>query len=482
MFLRKIFIYIFLVIGYGSLGIYSNTTCRNNKLSRKCQLSSKFVYPSRAILDGAKQTIFIGKNIFLTGKINTSGLLVNDLESQQYRFKDLSSGFTFNYPAESRKNAGYLLLSKPDTSNQTPNVEIWDLNKQKLLHKYNFTYDEIKKAFPNQKINKKKFRLKSPNLLSDGSILISSAGGKPNSIIKFDMCGKYLAHNSSYKFHHSLEVDRNGYIYSPIYLSRNIPDGFHAEEYMDDGFAILSKDLKVIRTFSMLDIYKKNGLISDIYGRERLERDPFHINDVQPYTRSDGTTILLVSMRNHSRLLAFDPSTSNVIWFIDRITSGQHDIDVIDQYGSKIDISIFDNNNYSFSGGQWKNMATSGNRVLTLRGLPIRFDKHPISISDKRAYEKYSLFAHDFKSITLPYRPISRTEGKSDFVIKNNSLMVEETNYGRLIEIELESNKVLWQYLNKSDKNTSIFMLSWSQRIPHLPGNLNQENFGKCIN
>ena len=57
--------------------------------------------------------------------------------------------------------------------------------------------------------------------------------------------------------------------------------------------------------------------------------------------------------------------------------------------------------------------------------------------------------------------------------------MIEETDHGRLIEIEQNTNKVLWQYYNKGEK-TAPFYMSWSRRLNSLPDGFDLNLFKSC--
>ena len=60
--------------------------------------------------------------------------------------------------------------------------------------------------------------------------------------------------------------------------------------------------------------------------------------------------------------------------------------------------------------------------------------------------------------------------------------MIEETNRGRLLEVELGTQKLLWQFLNKSRNSNTVYMLNWSRRIN--PDFINKEftsELKKCI-
>ena len=47
--------------------------------------------------------------------------------------------------------------------------------------------------------------------------------------------------------------------------------------------------------------------------------------------------------------------------------------------------------------------------------------------------------------------------------------MIEETNYGRILEID-KNKKILWQYINKNPNTNAIYRTNWSRRIDDLPG------------
>ena len=57
--------------------------------------------------------------------------------------------------------------------------------------------------------------------------------------------------------------------------------------------------------------------------------------------------------------------------------------------------------------------------------------------------------------------------------------MIEETNFGRLLEVELSTGKLLWQYYNKNE-NTLPYGISWSRRFAKLPKFLNPNIFKGC--
>ena len=78
-------------------------------------------------------------------------------------------------------------------------------------------------------------------------------------------------------------------------------------------------------------------------------------------------------------------------------------------------------------------------------------------------------------------RPITRSEGRFEYIPSNDSLMIEETNFGRLFEIERKTGIILWQFFNKQNDNSIPFMLSGSRRMRNLPKNMPANLMKTCI-
>ena len=470
-----------IVFLYGSLNLLSkDNICYKKKDDLTnfeyliCKFSRYASKPSEFLIEGARQSKYLLKFKKL------SGLIAYKAEQTINRFKNsnLKPGFNFYYPKYTKPNAGYLILSAADSQNKGyPLIEIWDMNAQKKVHTYKFNYKELLK---NIKGNKGRYRLIHPLLLNDGSIIVNNFGGGQY-LMKFDKCGNLINYIDKYKSHHSLEIDKNGDIYTPIYLKRkDISNNqeLHPIDFFYDGFLIVDKNLNIKKTFSLLEIYEKNNLTIDIYGNQRLINDPFHLNDVQPFITKNGEKYVLLSLKGHSRVLALKLEDLKISWLIDRATSLQHDVDIIYSKENTLDISIFDNNTRTFGHGI-SSLKNFDNKIAYFKNLPLKIEDDLISISDKKTFRKYKLNYEEFDFINYDLVPKTRTEGLSDHLLKNNSLMVEETNYGRLMEIDMNDKKILWQYYNKT-KGQPPYMMNWSRRIEKLPEGLNLSIFQKC--
>ena len=472
--LSVLYISLISIIFYGSLSIVSKSdNCIFPQNQKFCYFSSIVAKPSDLLLKGIIET-----KRFLKGE-SSDNLVVYDPKDTIKRFEksDLRSGFNFYYDKGTRENAGFLLLALADPENNGyPFIELWDLNLQEKIHRYPIDILEISKNLGFKIENPKRLRIKHPLLLDDGSLILNSL----DRILKIDKCGNLLAASDDINAHHSIEIDNEGNIYTPVLFDKESIKNYseyHSNRFLNDGFALLDKNLKLIKSYSLLEIYKKNNLLSDIYGNQALIDDPFHLNDVQPYLSNNGKNKnVILSMRGHSRIMSVDISSLKVNWYIDRAISLQHDVDIIDQNNNSINISIFDNNTGMFSANKEINF---GNRIAYFNNLPKNSNNVSFNIGDKNAYEKYGLSYLNFDSIENVLKPKTRNEGLSDHNFKNGSVMVEETNYGRILEIELNSGNLLWQYYNKKE-NTLPYMINWSRRVEKLPKLLNTNIFKGC--
>ena len=431
--------------------------CENAKLLiRTNEFFDKGVYTFNLLL----------KNYRNLGYFSLTNRVVNDSEDTKKRFSKLQPKFNFNYDKGSRENAGYLLISFADPiKDGNPSVELWDLNKQTLIHSYDFNNEELRKYMG---IN---LSIGHPLLLADGSLIFNTTRG---TLIKSDKCGKIINTNDREFFHHSIEMDALGNIYIPtsvrFHKSEKIP-----EDFIEDKITLIDKDLNVLKKLSLIDIYKENGFINDVFSSEYIPKDPFHINDIQPFVNSQNQLIALISLRNKSTLLAIDIDKNKVIWKIERVSSGNHDIDIINSINDYIDISIFDNNTFMY-----KDIVSEGNRFLTFSNLPTIFNNDTKIISTKKDLIDYEYKEENFSWLSKNLRPITRYQGQFEYINNNNSLMIEETDFGRIFEIDMKTKEILWQFINKKDIGSVNFYTSWSRRMAKLPINLKIEDFKTC--
>lgn len=468
----------FLFFSYSGFSFKSASCSKNYSKTKICNIIKKLTYPGAFLYRGYQESKEFIKQSINGGEIITTGRVVDDIQNTKERFIHLDPGFTFNYEKGAIKNLGYLILSYSDAKDKEklPTVEIWDLNNQELIHKYNFDTKALENKFD---INLSDTSLRHPLVLEDGSLIATFSGG--SAIMKFDKCGKLLDFNDEAIFHHSIEIDDDELIYVGSRLkTEEIDLSKYPNNFYDEGFYILNKDLETIKKYSLIDIYKKNNLIKNIISEGQIYFDPFHLNDVEPHTRSDGSKIVLLSLREQSNLLALDLKSEKIIWIIDNLTSHQHDIDIVGHKNSLIDISIFDNNMYMYKNYVIGENANGFNRYITFKNLPTQFSERIEFIIDNYAYKKYEARIDSFKYLRDKFRPITKTEGRADYAPLNNSLMIEETNNGRIFEIDLETKQIIWEFLNKKEINKANYYMNWSRKIEKLPLGISKSEIKGC--
>ena len=450
--------------------IYDLEICSNSmKLEgRSCSLVKKLkiTYLGNYLLDNYKDL-----KQFLYQR-SLSGMIVDDVNESRKRFKELKSGFNFFYQPGTRKNAGFILLSRgnPESGGE-PTVELWDLNNQLLIHKWDFDMNQIlsKTIVDTNKADSIYFM--NPLLLEDGSLIVNDIRpGGP--LIKISLNGTVEKVNVEYKFHHSLNMDNKGNIYVPIAMRNKMPRvdiDLAPLELEDQGFAILDKDLNIKKVYSISKIYEKSGLDYLLYSRHP-SHDPFHINDVEPFITENDTNIVLISLRSSSSIIAFDMKSEEIKWMIQGYFNRQHDVDILDNEGRFI--SIFDNNVI-------KGVKDEGNRFVTIKNLPSLRDNESkdfyiYSFPSKQFLEDNLIIeTEDFDFFdNKDFIPITNTAGQSEMILKNNSVFIEESNHGRSFEYDFKRRKLLWEFINRNNITNNYYRKSWSRRYKNISQNL----------
>ena len=465
--IKKIFLKIlninFYVTGIIIFGAVVNLSNKNFSISgnkEKVHKAFKIIStPSNAL---TKQLISF-RNIKLSNLKNllhpAFPLIVQDEAS---RFKDYKEGFIFNYSPNEIQDIGYLLLARTDPDSGDPSVSIWDLNKQKMLHKYPINKKKLIDFFKISKKGKESLKLKHPSLLSDGSfIAVMQSKDENNPLVKINKCGELEAFNKEYKFHHSVEIDKNSIVYANIFSKRK-----YKKDYKMEGFVLLDKNLKIINQYFLKDIFEDNKILKHVLTNNSNMLDPFHINDVHPfYDKETNEKLVFLSLRNFG-----------VIWSMNGATEYQHDITPLSEKGDEV--SIFNN------GSPISNLYNNyfENSLLTISKLPIKQVKGNPSYYSGENLNSYGLNMKEYKLDFLKKDLIPRTkhQGRGKISKDKKYLFIEETAAGRLLEVDLEKKKLLWSYLNKKNKDSPRFSLNWSRKIEKLPFNLKNINFKEC--
>ena len=467
---------------YGSIVELSTKDLNPVDKSKKelLTLLKKIALPSREFTKALLQI----NNAKTTNITHPTFPLIMSKSGRGSRYEELKAGFSFEYEPDTMPNIGFLVLAAPDPYSGDPLLSIWDLNKQEEIFKYQISKKKLIEEFNLNKRAKQTLRLKHPIILSDGSLItyLHNGGGTNRSsrvpLLKFDSCGNLVKVNDKYHYHHSLEIDKNGYIYAQI-KGKN-QQKYKSKKYNSamEGFTILDKELNILNTFWLQKIMEDNKILTDALIRTEYQYDPFHLNDVHPLIDElTGETSVFMSLRQFG-LLRFNLTRNKLVWSIVGATEAQHDITPISKTGDII--SVFNN------GSPKSNLLNNDfeNSIILVSNLPVaQIDNNPSYFFGRNlnafglGYEEYKL---DFLNEKM--RPKTATQGRGKFSNGRRYLFIEETDEGRLIEVDLKAKKILWSYLNKTEKNNDRLMLSWSRKIEKLPFNLDQFNLENCKN
>ena len=269
------------------------------------------------------------------------------------------------------------------------------------------------------------------DIMKDGSVVFSFDGGI--SLQRFDYCGSRIWATGG-DFHHAVSLDdqeetvwslRGKSVVQVSTETGSVIKGFS----MDDVIAANP-------TINILDIHKRHP--NDLGGNSRntsgkWERDPFHLNDVDPlpfelidryeeFSKGD----LLVSARSLNLIFVIDPSTLLVKWWRIGATNHQHDPD----WGRNGEITVFDNR-----------MGSDFSRIISIE---------PNSYHTKILFDGSN---NDF---------YSRIRGKHQITGSGN-IIVASSQQGRIFEVDQNGETIL-EIVNKKPEDDE-FNYTVSQAI-----------------
>jgi hypothetical protein len=281
-------------------------------------------------------------------------------------------------------------------------------------------------------------------LFSNGDILIN-AGGQTS---RLDACGNVLwtVEESN---HHSIARAEDGYFWIPARssgkhaASERYPEGFPGfggKKLRLDRILHITENGKIIDDITVLDILYENDLeryIPKALGGPRpspqtVKDDVTHVNDVEPLSSSMADEYplfeagdLLVSLRELSLVLVFDPESLSVKWYSVDPFIYQHDPDFVGNGW----IGVFDNN-FDLSGGKM----LGGSRVI---------------------------FLQPHTGITEVRFPTERSERFYTHVrgkwqqLGNGNMLLTESNPARVVEVD-SSGRTVWEWIQEPTQDGKV--------------------------
>ena len=429
---------------YGGIVLTNNNHCPSKKSF--CKITSPLSKPAKLFYKGLIDFNYLRKYKTLSGMVSDKNL--GNLDES---FSNIDQGFNFNYEKDTRKDSGFILLSKSNPKNRgMPQIELWDLNKQIALKKWNLE-KSIKKV--KEKIKSNSFYFLHPFVYPDGSLVFASQRGG-GYLIKINQNGDVVKIKDDFSYHHSINIDSKGLIYVCV---NNKNDG-------RQGFNILNKNFKIISTFYIEDIYAAQKLLPRLYSSNAS--DPIHINDVQPLLKKDGTKsdIVFISLRSPASIITYNLKEKKIVNIFDSFTSQQHDVDIINR-SNNLKLSIFDNNVKKDNTNNLRRNS-EGNKIIIFDNFKINQSNYiDIYSPNSKSFLKSNIKKSEinFKNIKGQPKPKTISSGLSEYNSVLNTFIIEESNYGRIFEFDYKSGQVEWTYLNSDQNKENYWRLSWSR-------------------
>ena len=357
-----------------------------------------------------------------------------------YKHKDKKR---FEQFISNERNA-LLVLPRYEHSLSRSVVDIIDLNNFEVIHTYKHDIAEMNnkptntKKFSILKIDDSsiRFEYRHPLLLEDGSIISDSEYSVE---FKIDFCSNLQWINDEEIFHHSKMLDHEGNIWigGQMNPQSKYVKKYSIKNFADDSIIKINTDGKILFNKSITEILIENNIVPNNFAyttSKSKEYDPIHLNDIEPaFTDTEywKQGDVFISIRHHSAIIHYRPSTNKLINYITGPFAQQHDVDII----SDKEISIFNNNNF-FVDNEHSEVLVYNFETKTFKKL----------FNDQLQKE-------NFKTVT---------SGLSH-IFNDGSLMVDESNHGRIILFNNKGEKE-WEFVNK-DKNGDIGFVSWSRVI-----------------
>jgi Arylsulfotransferase (ASST) len=269
-------------------------------------------------------------------------------------------------------------------------------------------------------------------------------------MVRMGLCGN-VVWRLPYQTHHALHVDETGHIWvaGQKRIKERSPDlpGYQPP-FVEFTVLQVTPGGDILREISMFDVLIKNNLRGLLYLSPKdtwsetwsmeVSGDTLHLNDVEIFPSYLQAGIfeagdVMVSLRNISAVMVFNPDTLHIKFLSMGKVVRQHDPDFVDGES----LSILDNNNIApeSQGPQ--------SRIVVL------------SATNGHMQEMYS------GSDEQPF--YTAIMGKHQW-LPNGNMLIAESLKGRAFEIDPEG-KLVWEYFNLVDKGR-LALLTEAQRLP----------------
>ena len=272
--------------------------------------------------------------------------------------------------------------------------------------------------------------------LPDGSLIVIESA---EVVTRLDACSNNVEWRKPLRAHHSLERDADGNFWAPFNIVPPTVPGV-SRNFEDHGLLNFSPSGEVLLRIPLWEALVRGGYRHVLYAMNHYERDPLHVNDVQPVLR-DGPFWrrgdLFVSLRTNSVVLLYRPATDEVIWLRSGPWLHQHDVDIV----GESEISVFSNNTVTLPSG-W-------DQVLGANEVYI----YDFATGEARSPWREAMRRHDVRTATMG----------TATVLGDGGLIVQEHEYGRLLRLSADG-AVRWSYVNRASDG-QVYRAGWSRYL-----------------
>lgn len=346
----------------------------------------------------------------------------------------------------------FLLLSRYDIESEQSIVELVDLKKFKIIHKwvpdinkFNDLIDKKNDQFRYQKRdqNKKRFVIYHPYLTEKGGLIFSDK----SQLINIDICSNLVWQNQEHIFHHSKEPDIYNKLWIPADLFKSDIKNYEKAP-SHNAIVQVDSDGKIIFLKSLFELFIENNLEYYIHGLGFSKSNLFHLNDIEPAKiNSDFWNVgdVFLSLRNLSLVILYRPSENKILNIIHGPFYNQHDVDILNEN----EISIFNNNKKSYG-------------VLNTEIIKYNFKT--------KKFSKYFEKSLSINKVKTPYQGVHE-------ILPSGELFLESTTDGRILFFD-NKGKLQWQFVNNNNKMKELYSMGWS-RILYTESDIKKINMIK---
>jgi len=277
-------------------------------------------------------------------------------------------------------------------------------------------------------------------------------------LVRVDVCGKLIWQNFD-RTHHSVFVDDDGFIWSPMHSARyKVPQIASARFRFDQVGKFDPRTGKRVATIDLVEMLVKAGMEGLALANQINVGDIMHLNDVEVLSARMAGAFpdfsagdIMLSSRHFNQIWILDGKTHMLKWVRIGPMQGGHDPD----FQPDGTITVLDNR----PGGP----ALAENGYLGQKG-----GSRIISINPRRLDYATRFVSNDKSKFYTAYR------GKHQ-VLSNGNILITESDGGRVFEVTPDGT-IVWSFVNRWDEK----QVAWVMGATRYPEEFSKIGGAKC--